>query len=92
MSVPCPKCKGGCDLCSGSGVVNDSVARLYVREEARPTVRMRPGVREVFLADEVPTRPDLIKRALRRQRAETLAVVIFVTLLLTVVAVLFFRE
>jgi hypothetical protein len=87
MSVPCPKCKGGCSLCLGVGAVNETVARLYIREETRPTIKMRPGQQSTFLADEVPTRPDLIRQIQRRQRIG-LAFVIVIIILVTVIVLL----
>jgi len=38
--VSCPKCKGGCDLCGGSGQVPQGVAHVYTREEARATAKI----------------------------------------------------
>ena len=39
-TVACPKCRGGCDLCEGSGQVPEGVASVYVREDRRATARM----------------------------------------------------
>ena len=39
--VPCPKCKGGCALCSGSGLVPELTGQMYSRAEARTTIRVK---------------------------------------------------
>jgi len=63
--VSCPKCKGGCDLCGGSGQVPQGVARVFAREESRATAKM-PTTRLEELRDwatEAITRPATVKRA-----------------------------
>lgn len=77
-SVPCPKCKGGCDLCGGSGRVTEGAGRVYQREESRRTTRMPGRQLQGFLADEVPTRPNVIAAANRRRRVGR--IVLFIVL------------
>lgn len=63
--VSCPKCKGGCDLCGGSGQVTHGVARVYAREETRSTAKI-PSTRLQELrgwASEAITKPGTVKRA-----------------------------
>ena len=75
--VACPKCKGGCDLCAGTGEVPDGVARVYVREETRATTRVSKKYVDQFRwPDEVPTKPDVIRIAERRKTVLMLALVV----------------
>jgi hypothetical protein len=65
-AVSCPKCRGGCDLCDGTGQVPPGVARVYVREEARQTTKM-PAQQLSRLRDSWPseatTTPATLARA-----------------------------
>lgn len=64
--VSCPKCKGGCDLCAGTGHVPSGVARIYVREETRATTRMPARQLDEMRRpwpSEFPTAPATLKRA-----------------------------
>jgi hypothetical protein len=66
--VPCPKCKGGCDVCGGRGQVHEGVARVYAREEGRATTKIPSGYAARFdWPSEVTTRPDVIRKADRRR-------------------------
>lgn len=89
--VPCPQCKGGCSLCGGSGTVNDSVAKLYIREESRATAKMPARQIESLWAKEAPTRPDAVKRAEKRVRRVTYAVIGFAVLLFALLIVVLTR-
>jgi hypothetical protein len=62
--VACPRCRGGCSLCGGIGRVRPAVADAYVREESRRTTK----VDRVFSEEELPTKPDLIRRLDKRAR------------------------
>ena len=45
VNVACPKCRGGCQLCGGTGKVLAGVAESYQREEFRATVKVeRPRI------------------------------------------------
>ena len=76
----CPKCKGGCDLCLGTGQVTAGVAEIYVREESRRTKRLDAHDRQVLLREDrrfASEPPSLIQRANRQKW-----VVLFVVLAL----------
>jgi hypothetical protein len=68
VTAPCPKCKGGCDLCGGTGRVPEGAARVYLREEARRTAllpaRQLDELREVPASDR-PTVPEFLRKANR---------------------------
>ncbi len=77
--VDCPSCKGGCRLCGGSGRVREIVASVYMREEARATMKLD---RKKPFPDELPTKPDLIKALDRRRRiVRYVAIILFGTAL-----------
>lgn len=71
MTVSCPKCKGGCDLCGGSGRVPEGVARVYVREETRQTTKMSArqiGELTEPWPNEATTTPATVARAEKIRR------------------------
>lgn len=60
----CPKCKGGCSLCGGSGSVLSTVADVWAREESRPTTKV---LRDVIPDEAIPpaaTRQEQFREAL----------------------------
>lgn len=66
----CPKCKGGCDLCRGSGQVTETVAEIFIREESRRTERLGPDDRRKLLREAsrfASEPPSLIRRASRQK-------------------------
>ncbi len=90
--VPCPKCKGGCDLCGGIGSVPPAAARVWVREETRATVKVE---RRGFSEEELPTKPSFIRQADRRKRMVRIAALLILGAVigigLGVATALFFR-
>jgi hypothetical protein len=90
VTVPCPKCKGGCDVCGGAGRVPEGVARVYMREEGRATTKIPAGYATRLWPDEVPTKPDIIRKADRR-RMVLLGLLIFCTAFVGVLFALVMR-
>lgn len=80
--VPCPKCRGGCDLCGGAGSVNESVSRIYLREETRRTVKMPAKQLKTIWDQEAPTKPQVIVAADRRRTFTAYVLVVVVATIL----------
>lgn len=60
----CPKCKGGCSLCGGSGSVLCTVADVWAREESRPTTRLvKPEIPDAAIPPAA-TRGEQLREAL----------------------------
>jgi hypothetical protein len=65
--ISCPKCKGGCNLCQGTGQVPEGVANIYNREEMRATAKMPASrIERILFPEEDPTKPAVIRKAERR--------------------------
>ena len=72
--VPCPKCKGGCDLCGGRGVCPEGAARVYIREESRRTVKIPARLQDnLRWPSEPPTKPEWVPTVIQRARRVTTA-------------------
>jgi hypothetical protein len=86
--VTCPSCKGGCHLCGGAGTVAESVAKLYIREESRATVKIPARRVDAIWAAEQPTKPDIVKAADRRVRRFLFALAVVTVVVMALVVVL----
>jgi hypothetical protein len=90
-AVPCPKCKGGCDLCSGTGRVSRGASQIYNREESRRTAKMPVSQLQQYWAEEAATTPDVLTAADRRARLGMYALIVSVALALGIAIGLLLR-